>query len=104
MPNGGVDAAARFHSTIAGPIMMRNTLPPLASNDLLCASPANGRAHPAISHAHEFAVNICLCLRWVNMKRQHPYVELRLVKLTSVHQIDALRFDAALRNKILFGV
>jgi hypothetical protein len=33
-PNGGVNAAARFHSTIAGPIMMRNTLPPLASNDL----------------------------------------------------------------------
>jgi hypothetical protein len=27
-------AAARFHSTCAGPIMMRNTLPPLASNDL----------------------------------------------------------------------
>jgi hypothetical protein len=36
-PNGGVDAAARIHSSIAGPIMMRNTLPPLASNDLLCA-------------------------------------------------------------------
>src|SRR5205085_7864330 len=29
-----VDAAARIHSTIAGPIMMRNTLPPLASSDL----------------------------------------------------------------------
>jgi hypothetical protein len=35
MPNGGVDAAARFHSTIAVSVMMRNTLPPLASNDLL---------------------------------------------------------------------
>jgi hypothetical protein len=34
-PNGGVDAAARFHSTIAVPVMMRNTPPPLASNDLL---------------------------------------------------------------------
>ena len=33
--NGRVDAAARFHSSIAGPVMMRNTLPPLASNDLL---------------------------------------------------------------------
>jgi len=33
--NGGVDAAARIHSSIAGLIMMRNTLPPLASNDLL---------------------------------------------------------------------
>ena len=33
--NGGVDAAARIHSSIAGPVMMRNTLPPLASNDLL---------------------------------------------------------------------
>jgi hypothetical protein len=32
--NGGVDAAARIHSSIAGPVMMRNTLPPLASNDL----------------------------------------------------------------------
>src|ERR1043166_7421719 len=34
--NGGVDAAARIHSSIAGLIMVRNTLPPLASNDLLC--------------------------------------------------------------------
>jgi hypothetical protein len=34
-PNGGVDAAARFHSSIAGRIKLRNTLPPLASNDLL---------------------------------------------------------------------
>src|SRR5437764_10508140 len=33
--NGEVDAAARIHSSIAGPVMMRNTLPPLASNDLL---------------------------------------------------------------------
>src|SRR5207244_1421063 len=32
--NGGVDAAARIQSSIAGPSMMRNTLPPLASNDL----------------------------------------------------------------------
>jgi hypothetical protein len=34
-PNGGVDAAARIHSSIAARVMMRNTLPPLASNDLL---------------------------------------------------------------------
>jgi hypothetical protein len=34
-PNIGVEAAARIHSSIAGPVMMRNTLPPLASNDLL---------------------------------------------------------------------
>jgi hypothetical protein len=33
--NGGVDAAARIQSSFAAPIMMRNTLPPLASNDLL---------------------------------------------------------------------
>jgi hypothetical protein len=33
-PNGGVDAAARIQSSIAGRIMMRNTPPPLASNDL----------------------------------------------------------------------
>jgi hypothetical protein len=33
--NGRVDAAARFHSTIAGPFMMRNTPPPLASNGLM---------------------------------------------------------------------
>jgi hypothetical protein len=32
--NGGVDAAARIHERIAGPVMMRNTLPPLASNGL----------------------------------------------------------------------
>jgi|GEM_PF-6040268 len=31
----GVDAAARFHERIAGPVMMRNTLPPLASNDFV---------------------------------------------------------------------
>jgi hypothetical protein len=35
MPNGGVDAAARFHERIAGRIKLRNTLPPLAANDLL---------------------------------------------------------------------
>ena len=34
-PNGGVDAAARIQSSIAGRIKLRNTLPPLASNDLL---------------------------------------------------------------------
>jgi hypothetical protein len=34
-PNVRVDAAARFHSTFAGLIMMRNTPPPLASNGLL---------------------------------------------------------------------
>jgi hypothetical protein len=33
--NVGVDRAARIHSSIAEPVMMRNTLPPLASNDLL---------------------------------------------------------------------
>jgi hypothetical protein len=38
-PNVGVDAAARFHSSFAGPVMMRNTLPPLASNDLLYRVP-----------------------------------------------------------------
>jgi hypothetical protein len=32
-PNGGPDAAARFHESLAGSVMMRNTLPPLASND-----------------------------------------------------------------------
>src|SRR5712692_4262263 len=36
-PNVRVDAAARIQSSIAGPVMMRNTLPPLASNDLLGA-------------------------------------------------------------------
>ena len=34
-PNDGVDAAARIHSTFAAPSKLRNTLPPLASNDLL---------------------------------------------------------------------
>ena len=33
--NGGVDAAAQIQSSIAGRIKLRNTLPPLASNDLL---------------------------------------------------------------------
>jgi hypothetical protein len=35
-PNGGVDGAARIHSSIAERIKLRNTPPPLASNDLLC--------------------------------------------------------------------
>jgi hypothetical protein len=30
--------AARIHERIAGPIKLRNTRPPLASNDLLCDS------------------------------------------------------------------
>jgi hypothetical protein len=32
--NGGVDAAARIQSSIAGRIKLRNTLLPLACNDL----------------------------------------------------------------------
>src|SRR5947207_15288779 len=35
--SNGADAAARIQSSIAGRIKLRNTLPPLASNDLLCA-------------------------------------------------------------------
>jgi hypothetical protein len=34
-PNLRVDAAARIQSSIAGRIKLRNTVPPLASNDLL---------------------------------------------------------------------
>src|SRR5882762_8037791 len=34
-PNDGVDATAQIQSGIAGRIKLRNTLPPLASNDLL---------------------------------------------------------------------
>src|SRR5512132_184711 len=34
MPNVCVDRAARFHSIIAAPGLMRNTLPPLRSNEL----------------------------------------------------------------------
>src|SRR5260370_38342489 len=33
-PNGGVDAAARIKAPSAAPSKLRNTLPPLASNDL----------------------------------------------------------------------
>src|SRR5205823_4665423 len=33
-PRARVDAAARIHSTFAGRSKLRNTLPPLASNDL----------------------------------------------------------------------
>jgi hypothetical protein len=35
VPNGGVDAAARIKAPSAAPSKLRNTLPPLASNDLL---------------------------------------------------------------------
>ena len=34
-PNDHVDRAARFHSTFAAPGLMRNTLSPLRSNELL---------------------------------------------------------------------
>jgi hypothetical protein len=36
-PNDGVDRAARFHATFAASGLMRNTLPPLRSNDLFDA-------------------------------------------------------------------
>jgi hypothetical protein len=36
--NGGVDAAARIKTPCAAPNKLRNTPPPLASNDLLCGS------------------------------------------------------------------
>src|SRR6266404_8095379 len=36
--NGGVDAAARIKAPFAVPSKLRNTLPPLASNDLLCSA------------------------------------------------------------------
>ena len=39
-PNGGVDRATALPSSCAGPMMMRNTLPWLRSNDLLGASEA----------------------------------------------------------------
>src|SRR3954463_12016325 len=41
-PNGGVDAAARIKAPFAGPSKLRNTLPPLASNDLLCRDVGTG--------------------------------------------------------------
>src|SRR5262249_55471738 len=41
-PDGGVDAAARIHSTTAPQIILRTPLPPLASNDLLCGNPIFG--------------------------------------------------------------
>src|SRR6266542_5622589 len=44
--NGGVDAAARIQSSIAGPIILRNTLPPLASNDLFGGSFTNESLAP----------------------------------------------------------
>jgi len=34
MRDDRIEAAARIQSSIAAPVMMRNTLPPLASNDL----------------------------------------------------------------------
>jgi len=45
--NGGVDAAARSQSSIAGTVMMQNTLPPLASNDLLDCRRQNYSFAPA---------------------------------------------------------
>jgi hypothetical protein len=44
--NGGVDAAARIQSSIAGLDTMRNTLPPLASNDLLGRSAKKNNLTP----------------------------------------------------------
>src|SRR5262245_39530090 len=59
--NGRVDAAARFHSTIAEPIMMRNTLPPLASNDFFGRALMDGspilarRASKSLDCLYDFA-------------------------------------------------
>jgi hypothetical protein len=63
-PNGGVDAAARIRERIAGPIILRNTLPPLASassrrdsvfHRLACLSSGPARsfadAFPKATHA-----------------------------------------------------
>jgi hypothetical protein len=52
-PNGGVDAAARFHSSIAGSVMMRNTPPPLASNDLFGCVADLARADHHFMRANE---------------------------------------------------
>src|SRR6266404_1348028 len=43
--NGGVDAAARIKAPCAAPSKLRNTLPPLASNDLL-GMPSRGTSRP----------------------------------------------------------
>src|SRR5262249_43618822 len=37
----------RLHSSIAGPMMIRNTRPPLASNELFGGAPPSPRAPPA---------------------------------------------------------
>jgi hypothetical protein len=56
-PNGGVDAAARFHSSIAGPVMMRNTLPPLASNDLSWVASESQALHFITSRIEKYQIS-----------------------------------------------
>src|SRR5438128_1979433 len=47
-PNVRVDRAARINATFAAPIMLRNTLPPLASNELFGGELVQARYDTAI--------------------------------------------------------
>jgi hypothetical protein len=61
--NGGVDAAARIHERIAGPIMMRNTPLPLASNDLFGVALIGSRKiepEPSRVQSRVMVLEICL--------------------------------------------
>ncbi len=72
--NVRVDRAARFHSTFAAPRLMRNTLPPLRSNELLGGvapglrlrlgrrSRGRPRADP-LPQRNDFAKVICVMYR-----------------------------------------
>ena len=67
--NGGVDAAALFHSGIAGAVTMRNTPPPLASNNLLCGGTTGAlreaQDQPVAVFDHQFALLVNASIRAV---------------------------------------
>jgi integrase len=50
--NGEVDAAARIQGSIAGPVMMRNTLPPLAFNEY-CYGLGHARTFRGVDLLHD---------------------------------------------------
>jgi hypothetical protein len=54
MSNGGVDATAQIHTTFARSIILRGTLPPLASTELLGGAATNS-LHLALADFSTFA-------------------------------------------------
>ncbi len=77
--NVRVDAAARFQSSIAGRIKLRNTLPPLASNDLFDIAVQSCSSGVSMAFGHEVknvtatAIKSAMITRWPNVSADIAY-------------------------------